>query len=99
MIEIILGLLAVVAIAAVIELIILTLEWLTEEFNKLSTGDVDEVGFIVKQAANDAKTPVIQGVFNKRTEQIVGKTVEIHTEKFDKPLEEALSVSPVVIFD
>jgi ribosome-associated protein YbcJ (S4-like RNA binding protein) len=98
-ITLILGILAVIAVAVVVELVILTVEWLTESFNSLKTGDVDEIGFTVKNALENGQVEVIQGVFNKRTEEVVNdKVVKINTDQLDPQLEMAHRDNAVVLY-
>jgi hypothetical protein len=98
-ITLILGILAVIAVAVVVELVMLTVEWLTESFNSLKTGDVDEIGFTVKNALENGQVEVIQGVFNKRTEEVVNdKVVKIKTDELDPQLEMAHRDNAVVLY-
>jgi hypothetical protein len=98
-ITLILGILAVVAVAVVVELVMLTVEWLTESFNSLKTDDVDEIGFTVKNALENGQVEVIQGVFNKRTEEVVNdKLVKIKADRLDKHLAKAHRDNAVVLY-
>lgn len=80
----ILGILALVATVVIVELAILTMEWLAETFNSMRTGDVDEIGFTVKNALENGQVEVISGVFNKRTEQVVEDTLVKAVGKMDQ---------------
>lgn len=91
--------LAVVLTVVIVELVILTFEWLTESFNKLKQGDVNEIGFTVKKAIENGEVVYIQGVFNKLTNEVVGnKVVEIHAEQVDERLKDAHGTNEVVVY-
>ena len=95
----ILGIAVLVAIAAVIELTILTIEWLAESFNSLKTGDKDEIGFTVQTALANGKYEIVGGVFNKRTNEIVGEgAVKIKADKLDTTVGNAHDKEKVVIY-
>lgn len=85
------------AIAIVIELIVLTIEWLTEQFQKLRTGNKDEVGFTIRQAIEKGEVEIIQGVFNKETNKIVAAQ-KIKSQQLDATLKEAHNRSQVIVY-
>ena len=95
----ILGILALVATIVIVELAILTVEWLTETFNSMRTGDVDEIGFTVKNALENGQVEVISGVFNKRTEEVVNdKLVKAKTDQLDPQIAYAHRDNTVVLY-
>jgi hypothetical protein len=94
---VIMSILAVTAVAVIIELMILTVEWLAESFNSMKTGDVNEIGFTVKHALESGKYEVVQGVFNKSTEEIVSSKL-IRAEKLDENVEAFHRQNEVVLY-
>ncbi len=93
----ILSILAVTAVIVIVELAILTIEWLMESFNSMKTGDRDEIGFTVKKALESGKYEVVQGVFNTNTESIVD-IMKIKASQLDSAVEGFHSRHEVAIY-
>lgn len=93
----ILSILAVTAVIVIVELAILTVEWLMESFNSMKTGDKDEIGFTVKKALESGNYEVVQGVFNTNTDTIID-IKKIKTGQLDATVEGFHSHHEVAIY-
>ena len=90
--------LAAVGSIVLVEIAILALEELISWFNSIETINENDIGFTVKKAIEDDKVTVIQGVFNKRTNQVT-RAREIVSNKVDDKINEFHRNHQVVIYE
>ena len=87
--------------AAVITLIVLYWDTIVDWFQsrtKLKQSDKDIIAFTIKQELEKGKVPVVQGMFNKRTNEVLdGQKYE--AEELDEELEKHHRGEPLVIYE
>jgi hypothetical protein len=95
-----------VATLALILVVLLNLDKIKEIFQKLrgksqqklSAAEKDQIGFTVANAINDPTTPVVEGIFNKRTNKLEDG-VKIQAEEFGDDVKDKHRNSTVVLYN
>jgi len=87
--------------ATVITLVVLYWNKIVDWFQsrtKLKQSDKDIIAFTIKQELEKGRVPVVQGMFNKRTNEVVDGQ-KYAAEKLDEQLEELHRGEPLVIYE
>jgi hypothetical protein len=93
------------AILTLILVVILNLDKIKELFQKLksrnqgpiSQADKDAIGFTLKDAVANENTPVVEGIFNKKTNQVIDG-VKIEAESIAPDVLQQHRKSKVVLY-
>ncbi|HYO71811.1 MAG TPA: hypothetical protein VEU33_37615 [Archangium sp.] len=93
--------LAAAAALAVVILAIVYFDDIVKWFrsrNDIKTADKDNIAFTIKQKMSSGNYRVVQGIFNKETDQLVDGQV-MQTNKVDDKLNEVHGNEELVIYD
>lgn len=87
-------------IALVVALFLLTyqlvLDWFQQN-EELVASDIDNIGVTLKELYQTGNYKIVQGVFNKRTNQVVTGR-KIHAQKIDQSLDEKHRNQELIIY-